>query len=196
MKKQAEAILPTDWGKFRILAYGESNSDEMPHIAMIHENMDPNLPVLVRLHSECMTGDLFKSNRCDCGEQLDMAMKMASTSNGLVIYLRQEGRGIGLINKLKAYNLQDSGMNTVDANVHLGFEPDERQYDMAVKILQDLNIKKINLLTNNPTKIQALEDSPIEICERLPIIIEPKKENQDYMKTKQDVMGHLYKLKV
>lgn len=196
MKKQAEAILPTDWGKFKILAYSESNSEEMPHIAMIHENMDPNLPVLVRLHSECMTGDLFKSNRCDCGEQLDMAMKMAATSNGLVIYLRQEGRGIGLINKLKAYNLQDSGMNTVDANVHLGFEPDERQYDMAVKILQDLHIKKINLLTNNPTKIQALEDSPIEICERLPIIIEPKKENQDYMKTKQDVMGHLYKLKV
>lgn len=195
MEKQAEAILPTDWGQFKIIAYSDSKTENMPHIAMVYKEVDVNKPVLLRVHSECMTGDLFKSNRCDCGEQLDLAMKTAAKHNGVVIYLRQEGRGIGLINKLKAYNLQDTGMNTVDANVHLGFEPDERQYDTAVQILQDLGISSIELMTNNPAKIEALEKSPIKVIKRLPIIIEPKDENKGYMQTKQDIMGHLYKLK-
>ena len=195
MEKQAEAILPTDWGKFRIIAYSDSITENMPHIAMVYNEVDVNNPVMVRVHSECMTGDLFHSNRCDCGEQLDLAMRMAAKHNGVVIYLRQEGRGIGLINKLKAYNLQDTGMNTVDANVHLGFEPDERQYDTAVQILQDLGIHSIELMTNNPAKIDALEKSPIAVVKRIPTIIEPKDENKGYMQTKQDIMGHLYKLK-
>ena len=195
MEKQAEAILPTDWGQFKIIAYSDSKTESMPHIAMVYEEVDVDQAVMVRVHSECMTGDLFHSNRCDCGEQLDLAMRMAAKHNGVVIYLRQEGRGIGLINKLKAYNLQDTGMNTVDANVHLGFEPDERQYDTAVQILQDLGIQSIELMTNNPAKIDALEKSPIQVVKRIPTIIEPKDENKGYMQTKQDIMGHLYKLK-
>ncbi len=190
MKRQVEAILPTEWGLFRMLAYAEKEDDPMPHLALVHEAFDPSRPVLLRIHSECMTGDLFHSKRCDCGEQLDRAMAMAAEQGGVVIYLRQEGRGIGLINKLRAYNLQDKGLNTADANTHLGFEVDARQYNLAVEIMQDLGIRQIALLTNNPDKIEAIEHSPVEIVRRVPLEVQPRKENQHYLRTKKLLMGH------
>jgi GTP cyclohydrolase II len=192
MKRQVEAVIPTPWGDFRMIAYADSPDDPMPHLALAHEKMDVRRPVLVRIHSECMTGDLFGSKRCDCGEQLDKAMELAAAEGGVVVYLRQEGRGIGLINKLRAYNLQDAGLNTIDANTHLGFEIDGRQYDIAVEILEDLGIRKIRLLTNNPDKIKAVASSKVEVVERLPLVIEPQAENQNYLKAKQDFMGHLF----
>ncbi len=191
MQRQVEAFLPTDWGNFNIIAYANSPDDLTPHVALVHEKFDPSKPVLVRIHSECLTGDLFHSRRCDCGEQLAKAVELANLQGGVVVYLRQEGRGIGLINKLKAYNLQDKGLNTADANTHLGFEVDARQYDLAVEILNDLGIDRIHLITNNPLKIEAIENSGIEIVSRVPLLIEPKKENQSYLRTKRELMGHL-----
>lgn len=193
--KQAEALLPTEWGNFRIIAYSRRPDDNLPHLAMVHEHFEPtHEPTVLRIHSECMTGDVFHSNRCDCGQQLDYAMRVAAERRGLVIYLRQEGRGIGLINKLKAYNLQDKGLNTLEANLHLGFGGDERHYEDAITILQNLDIKKVALLTNNPLKVNYLEHGGIEVVERLPVLIEPKEENEFYLKTKQRVMGHLLEL--
>lgn len=194
MERQAEAVLPTNWGNFNMIAYAENEGDRMPHLAMVHEDFDNSKTILLRIHSECMTGDLFSSHRCDCGEQLETAMQLAAENGGAVIYLRQEGRGIGLINKLKAYQLQDTGINTADANTHLGFEVDARHYDIAIEIMKDLGIKKINLLTNNPDKIKEIEDSSIEVENRVPLIIKPKRENRGYLKTKQDLMGHLFKI--
>ncbi len=191
MQRQVQAFLPTDWGIFNILAYADSAEDLTPHVALVHENLDVTQPVLVRIHSECMTGDLFHSRRCDCGEQLDKALELAAEQGGVVIYLRQEGRGIGLINKLKAYNLQDKGFDTASANTHLGLEVDSRQYDLAVEILQDIGIRQIRLLTNNPLKIVAIENSSLEIISREPLIIEPKLENAAYLRTKRELMGHL-----
>jgi len=186
--------LPTNWGNFNMVAYAANNSEQMPHLAMVNENFDPSKTVLIRIHSECMTGDLFSSHRCDCGEQLESAMQLTAKQGGVVIYLRQEGRGIGLINKLKAYQIQDTGVNTADANVHLGFEVDARQYDTAIKIMQDLGISKINLLTNNPDKVKEIDESPIDVEKRVPLIIKPKTENLGYLKTKQDLMGHMFKI--
>jgi len=194
MKKQAEALIPTEWGNFNLMAYADTNEEQMPHLAIVHEDFDPSHPTLLRIHSECLTGDILGSKRCDCGDQLAMALKLASEQGGAVIYLRQEGRGIGLINKLKAYQLQDQGINTADANTHLGFDVDARQYDIAIDIMKDLDIQSIRLLTNNPLKIKALEDSQITILERIPIIIKPKEENKFYLQTKQQVMGHLFNL--
>lgn len=194
MKRQAEAMLPTDWGNFNMIAFSDDEDEKMPHLAMVHENFDPSKSTLLRIHSECMTGDLFHSNRCECGEQLDAAMKLAAKQGGVVLYLRQEGRGIGLINKLKAYKIQDKGINTADANTHLGLEVDARTYEMAVAMMKDLGIKKIRLLTNNPDKIKAIESSEIEVEKRVPLVIPPKKENFGYLKTKQDLMGHLFEL--
>jgi GTP cyclohydrolase II len=192
LKRQADAILPTDWGAFQIIAYSRKKNDPLPHLAMVADNFNPeNAPTVVRIHSECMTGDVFHSHRCDCGEQLDFAMKQAAKAGGIVVYLRQEGRGIGLINKLKAYRLQDTGLNTLEANLHLGFVGDARTYEDAATILNDLGVQSVALLTNNPLKIKALEDSGINISERLPILIEPKFENEGYLKTKQMKMGHL-----
>ncbi len=191
MQRQVEAYLPTDWGNFNIFAYADSADEPSPHLALAHEDMDVTKPVLLRIHSECMTGDVFHSRRCDCGEQLTSALEMVAEHGGAVIYLRQEGRGIGLINKLKAYNLQNQGLNTVDANTHLGFEVDARQYGLAVEIMNDLGIKRIHLLTNNPLKIEAIENSDIEIVSRKPLLIDPKEENHSYLKTKQELMGHL-----
>lgn len=193
MQRQVQAYLPTDWGNFNIIAYATSPDDLTPHVALVHENLDTARPVLVRIHSECMTGDVFHSRRCDCGEQLDRALELAAEQGGVVIYLRQEGRGIGLINKLKAYNLQDKGFDTASANTHLGFEVDARQYDLAVEILHDLGIRQIRLLTNNPLKIEALENAGIEVISREPLIIEPKAENAAYLRTKRELMGHLLK---
>lgn len=192
LKRQAEASIPTDWGQFRMIAYARHKEDPLPHLAMIHADFDlKQQPILTRIHSECMTGDVFHSKRCDCGEQLNFAMKKAAEEGGIVIYLRQEGRGIGLINKLKAYQLQDKGLNTAEANLHLGFDADARNYNDAITILNDLGISKIHLLTNNPLKMDAFAESGIDVVSRQPIIIEPKAENEFYLDTKRDLMGHL-----
>lgn len=193
MKKQVEAVIPTKWGVFNMIAYADDLTEPMPHLALVHPDIDPSKPVFLRIHSECLTGDLFGSHRCDCGEQLDSALQMVAAKKGVVLYLRQEGRGIGLINKLKAYNLQDKGLNTADANVHLGLEIDARQYGIAVEIMKDLGISSIHLITNNPLKIEAIERSSIEVKSRVSIIIPPKQENKGYLKTKEELMGHLLK---
>jgi len=174
-----------------MLAYAEKPTERMPHIAFIAEGFDPSGSVAVRIHSECMTGDVFGSRRCDCGEQLDASLHVAAERGGVVIYLRQEGRGIGLINKLKAYNLQDLGLNTAEANTHLGFDVDARQYDAAIFILQDLGIREVELITNNPDKVEALRRSPVRVVGRIPIVIPPQDYSRNYLKTKQDLMGHL-----
>ena len=190
-KRQAETPLPTRFGAFTMIGYAQRADNPMPHLAMVSEKTDYTQPVPVRIHSECMTGDVFGSLRCDCGEQLEEAMHFIGTHGGVVIYLRQEGRGIGLINKMKAYNLQDKGMNTAEANLHLGYEIDERDYSLAVDILRDLHINTILLMTNNPEKIKSLAEAGIEIEKRLPLEIKPHRENYDYLQTKQDLMGHL-----
>ncbi len=191
LHKQVQAELPTKWGNFIIYAYAQNREEQQPHIALIHKDVDKKQSVAVRIHSECITGDLFGSRRCDCGEQFEQSMKIIGENKGLMIYLRQEGRGIGLINKLDAYNLQDKGMDTFEANVHLGFEPDERDFQIAIEILNDLNINEIDLITNNPDKIAAIDRSDIRLVRRIPVIIPSKSENERYLKVKQDVMGHL-----
>jgi GTP cyclohydrolase II len=190
MKRQAEALIPTPWGEFTMIAYSDNPGEAMPHLAMVHRTVNLASPVLVRIHSECLTGDLFGSLRCDCGDQLVRSLELAAEQGGVVIYLRQEGRGIGLINKLKAYTLQDQGMNTLEANCHLGLEVDSRRYDQAIAIMEDLGITAIHLLTNNPAKLEAIERSAIQVVSRAPIIIPPKKENWKYLKAKQELMGH------
>lgn len=194
IKRQADALIPTPWGAFNLIAFSNDVEDQMPHLALVHEDFAGKNPAVVRLHSECITGDLFSSKRCDCGEQLHQAMTIAAKEKGIVLYLRQEGRGIGIINKLKAYNLQDDGMNTIDANLHLGLEADARQYDIAIQMLQSLGIQEIALMTNNPLKINAFDNSPIKVVGRIPIVIQPIKENIDYLKTKQLEMGHLFNI--
>lgn len=190
MKRQAEANLPTEWGEFEIIAYSENENDWMPHLAMISKNTDLSKTVNIRIHSECITGDLFHSKRCDCGKQLDAAMKYIHENGGVLLYLRQEGRNIGIINKLKAYNLQDKGLNTAEANIELGFPADARDFKIAVEILEDLGIQSVNLLTNNPEKISFIKDSSIKLVHRIPLEINPEKENLEYLKTKKDFFGH------
>ena len=191
LKKQVETTLSTDWGIFKIIAYARKKTEQMPHLSFVTlKPFDKKEPVLVRIHSECMTGDVFHSHRCDCGEQLNAAMKRIQVEGGVLIYLRQEGRGIGLINKLKAYRLQDAGLNTAEANIELGFEQDARHYGDAINILTDLGISKIRLLTNNPLKMDELQAAGIEVVSREPIIIKPQPENKGYLDTKREIMGH------
>ena len=190
--RQAEATLPTPYGTFTMISYADNADNPMPHVAMISEKTDFTQPVLVRIHSECMTGDVFGSLRCDCGEQLQEALRLTGEQGGVVVYLRQEGRGIGLINKMKAYNLQDQGLNTAEANIHLGFEIDERDYSIAVDILKDIHVTTVLLMTNNPDKLESLSEAVgIEIVKRIPLEIKPHRENYDYLHTKQTLMGHL-----
>jgi len=191
MKQQVAAMIPTPWGNFNMIAFSEEVEDRMPHLAMVHEDFDLTNPTLVRIHSECLTGDLFGSKRCDCGEQLEKSLALVAKDGGMVLYLRQEGRGIGLINKLKAYNLQDEGLNTAEANTHLGLDIDDRGYGIAVEMLKELGVKTIRLLTNNPEKISAIEKSELDLLERMPLVIEAQEENVEYLKTKKDLMGHL-----
>ncbi len=191
LRRQAEAVIPTPYGRFNMIAYADSAEEYAPHLALVHEDVDPAQPVVIRIHSECITGDLFGSQRCDCGEQLHYSLRTAAERGGAVLYLRQEGRGIGIINKLKAYRLQDEGLDTIEANVHLGLEVDARQYGIAVAMLRDLKIPRIHLLTNNPEKIDAIADSSVEIVSRLPIIIPARTENREYLATKEKDMGHL-----
>jgi GTP cyclohydrolase II len=190
MTRQAEALVPTEFGKFRIIAYAEDSENPMPHLAIIHTDMDNRGPVYIRIHSECITGDIFHSNRCDCGDQLIASLQAIEEHKGVVIYLRQEGRGIGIINKLRAYNLQDEGLDTAEANTHLGFEADARIYNDAIEILKDLKISTIYLLTNNPDKVRAFDSSGIEVVSRVPLVIPPKAENLRYYEAKRDIFGH------
>jgi len=191
LRKQAEAVIPTDWGKFIMKAYASSENNIMPHIVIESIDLDKSEPIILRIHSECMTGDLFHSNKCDCGEQLDTSMQKIAAEGGMLIYLRQEGRGIGLINKLKAYQKQAEGFDTIEANVLLGFKADLRDFSLAINILREEDVKAVKLLTNNPEKIEIFKDSGIELIERLPLEIKPKQENLSYLKTKKYELGHL-----
>ncbi|MBS1515457.1 MAG: bifunctional 3,4-dihydroxy-2-butanone-4-phosphate synthase/GTP cyclohydrolase II [Bacteroidetes bacterium] len=191
VEKMVDSNLPTRFGDFKISLY-RSYVDNKEHIAMVKGEIDSNKPVLVRVHSECLTGDIFGSLKCDCRDQLIHSLKIIEENgNGVLLYMRQEGRGIGLFNKLKAYNLQEQGRDTVEANVELGFKPDLRDYGIGAQILRDLGVKKINLLTNNPKKVVGLNAYGLEIVERTPIEIKANKANINYLKTKRDKMGHL-----
>lgn len=191
LKDLVQARIPTQYGEFT-LHYYSNNRDAKEHLAMVKGQVAGKHAVPVRIHSECLTGDVFGSRRCDCGEQLDLALQLISDIGyGVLIYLRQEGRGIGLLKKLQAYNLQDGGMDTVDANVHLGHLADEREYDLAALILQDLQIASVNLMTNNPNKIAELQRLGIDVRERIAIEIPAQRDNQSYLKTKAEKMAHL-----
>ena len=190
----AEAKLPTSYGEFSVIAY-KSDIDPDEHVALVMGDISSEEPVLVRVHSECLTSDVFGSLRCDCGEQLDMAMrKIADEGRGVLLYMRQEGRGIGLHNKLRAYELQDSGLDTVEANVTLGFEADLRDYGIGAQILADLGLHKIRMMTNNPKKLIALEGYGLQVVEQVPIIIAPNQYNLRYLETKQKKLGHMLKI--
>ena len=187
----AETILPTPYGEFKAIAFS-NDIDDYEHLALVKGNIDPDREVMVRVHSECLTGDVFGSYRCDCGEQLKRAMEMVQEEGlGVILYLHQEGRGIGLVNKLKAYKLQDEGFDTVEANEQLGFDPDLRDYGVGAQILVALGVRKMKLITNNPRKIIGLEGYNLQVTGRVPIEIEPRPENRKYLLTKCQKLGHL-----
>lgn len=191
VKRAASAAIPTEYGEFQIIVY-ESEIDPQHHVAFVTGDISPDKDVLVRVHSECLTSDVFGSLRCDCGSQIRQAMKIISDAGmGVILYMRQEGRGIGLINKIKAYALQDDGFDTVEANEVLGFKPDLRDYGIGAQILLDLGVRNMRLLTNNPKKIKGLEGFGLQIVEHVPIEIPPNGRNSNYLKVKKDKLGHL-----
>ncbi|MDW8515272.1 bifunctional 3,4-dihydroxy-2-butanone-4-phosphate synthase/GTP cyclohydrolase II [Priestia flexa] len=191
VKREVEIELPTAFGDFKAIGY-TNKIDDKEHVAIVKGKINPEEPVLVRVHSECLTGDIFGSKRCDCGPQLHAALsKIEEEQSGILLYMRQEGRGIGLINKLKAYELQEQGYDTVEANEKLGFADDLREYGIGAQILKDLGVKKMKLLTNNPRKITGLKGYDLEVVERLPIEMPKEAENEKYLNTKATKLGHL-----
>lgn len=194
MVKIVESVLPTKYGNFNLRVYSGASNPDFPDLVLYTDKIVDNEVVDVRIHSECMTGDVFSSAKCDCGDQLNYSMEWVQKNGGIIIYLRQEGRGIGLVNKLLAYNLQNEGLNTREANLELGFEEDQRDYSKAVEILNDFNIKKIRLLTNNPEKVKSFENSAIEVVDRIPIEFHANENNESYLHTKKHEMGHLLSL--
>jgi 3,4-dihydroxy 2-butanone 4-phosphate synthase/GTP cyclohydrolase II len=195
VRRAAVTTLPTAFGgEFTAIAY-ENDVDAQQHLALVKGEIHPDDAVLVRVHSECLTGDVFGSERCDCGEQLHTAMRIvAKEGQGVIVYMHQEGRGIGLINKMKAYALQDQGVDTVEANTALGFPPDLRDYGLGAQILRDLGVRKIRLMTNNPKKIVGLQGYGLEVVARIPIEVKPGRRNLAYLRTKKTKMGHLLSL--
>ncbi len=190
IERGEEVQLPTQFGDFRIVPFRQK-SNGVEHVALIKGSWLPDEPVLTRVHSSCMTGDIFGSLRCECGDQLHKAMEMIEKEGkGVVVYMLQEGRGIGLLNKIAAYKLQDKGLDTVEANLHLGFNADERDYGVGAQILRNLGVTKMKLITNNPVKRVGLEGFGLEVAEVIPLEIKPNKYNQRYLKTKRDRMGH------
>ncbi|QIA07771.1 bifunctional 3,4-dihydroxy-2-butanone-4-phosphate synthase/GTP cyclohydrolase II [Draconibacterium halophilum] len=190
IERGEEVALPTDYGEFRIVPFRQK-SNGVEHVALIKGEWEPDEPIMVRMHSSCMTGDIFGSMRCECGDQLHSSMEMIDNAGkGVIVYIMQEGRGIGLLNKIAAYKLQDEGLDTVEANIHLGFKADERDYGVGAQILSNLDVRKMRLLTNNPVKRVGLEGYGLEVTEIVPIEIAPNEHNQRYMKTKRDRMGH------
>lgn len=189
IQKIAEAKLPTHWGEFQVIAFEDKKLNEEHLLLYMGELKNDSL---LRIHSQCLTGDTLYSLKCDCGSQLAMALQRISEEGvGMIIYMAQEGRGIGLVNKIRAYELQDKGMNTVEANEALGFAADERDYSYCKEILSAVNISSVRLMTNNPRKIKGLEDVDIKVTERVSIEIEPNKHNEDYLKVKADKFGHM-----
>ena len=188
---EAEARLPTEYGEFLIKAY-TTEIDDKTHVALVKGNIEKTDDVLVRVHSECLTGDIFMSNRCDCGPQLHASLKqIEKEGKGILVYMRQEGRGIGLVNKLKAYAIQDTGLDTVEANEKLGFAPDLRDYGIGAQILRDIGVEKMRIMTNNPRKLVGLEGYGLEITGRVPLEIESVEENHQYLLTKKNKLGHI-----
>lgn len=188
IKKTAKANLPTKFGKFKVIAYEDCNGRQ--HLALIKGKVNGKKNVYVRVHSQCLTGDTLGSLRCDCGAQLNKALKIIGKKGGVLLYMQQEGRGIGLVNKIIAYNYQDKGMDTVEANLKLGFKSDSRDYTIGAQILADLGLSTIRLLTNNPKKIEGLEKYGLEIVERVPILTKPNMINKKYLETKKEKLGH------
>jgi len=194
VRKEAETVLPTPFGEFKAMAF-INEIDNSEHLVLVKGEIDPDKDILVRVHSECLTGDVFGSYRCDCGDQLKTALKMVDQEGlGVVIYLRQEGRGIGFANKIKAYALQDQGFDTVEANEELGFKPDLRDYGVGAQILVSLGVRKMRLMTNNPKKVVGLEGYDLTITERVPIEMPPRPENMRYLLTKCEKLGHIMKI--
>lgn len=192
LTRAVDTRLPTEFGEFLLRAYTDSGSQHL-HLALVKgavEGLD--VVPLVRIHSECLTGDVFSSQRCDCGIQLEVALQaIGHDGSGVLIYLRQEGRGIGLLNKLRAYSLQDGGLDTVEANLHLGFGADQREYSDAIAILEDLGVNALRLLTNNPAKVRAVERSSIRVVARVPLVVPPTDHNRGYLTVKRLRLGHL-----
>ncbi len=194
IRKEAEANLPTEFGPFRIIGFSSTNSDE-EFVALVKGDLKPGVPTLVRIHSQCLTGDVFHSLKCDCGAQLERAMEMIQEEgSGIIIYQQQEGRGIGIINKIRAYALQDEGADTIEANLQLGLPIDERKYDQCAEIIKLLGVDTVRLMSNNPDKVRAVHEAGLNIVERVPLEIKAHQTAQRYLMTKKEKMGHLLEL--
>jgi 3,4-dihydroxy 2-butanone 4-phosphate synthase / GTP cyclohydrolase II len=194
IRKEAEANLPTEFGPFRIVGFRSTTSDE-EFVALVKGEIKPENPILVRIHSQCLTGDVFHSLKCDCGPQLERAMEMVQEEgSGIIVYQQQEGRGIGIVNKIRAYALQDQGADTIEANLRLGFGIDEREYSQCAEVIKLLGARRLRLMSNNPDKLRALRDAGLEVVERVPLEVKAKEPAFKYLLTKKEKMGHLLRL--